>query len=251
MQGMVAGSILLLTFLTSTPNALASSSPTPSTPKTTQAPTPKKSNPYSIYKVMPGDSLYSISLKFYGSQKYWMAIWNDNDSMLDPKGLKPNQKLKLRVKNKIKVEDLKPKLAEIYDELTTTPTPTPQVLAATISSAPTSFDDIYKQAGSKYGVPWEILYGIHLTETGLRDGAIPSGYGTGAQGPMQFMPDTWEHYGVDGSGDGTADINNAIDAIYSAANYLASHGGVIPGLKAYGGDMQGILNAAKSRGFNL
>jgi membrane-bound lytic murein transglycosylase B len=41
---------------------------------------------------------------------------------------------------------------------------------------------------------------------------------------MQFLPSTWKHYGVDGNGDGVADITNVNDAIFSAANYLKACG---------------------------
>ena len=87
-------------------------------------------------------------------------------------------------------------------------------------------------------------------ETGGRDGAISSGYGTGAQGPLQFMPGTWATYGVDGNGDGVSDINNAADAIHGAANYIAAHGGVEQGLRSYGGDSNLVLNYARSRGYS-
>jgi murein DD-endopeptidase MepM/ murein hydrolase activator NlpD len=39
---------------------------------------------------------------------------------------------------------------------------------------------------------------------------------------MQFMPDTWLRWGMDGSGDGIADPWNAEDAIHAAARYLAA-----------------------------
>lgn len=45
-----------------------------------------------------------------------------------------------------------------------------------------------------------------------------------AVGPMQFLPATWEEFGQDGSGEGTADINNIEDAALSAAVYLCSWG---------------------------
>ena len=41
---------------------------------------------------------------------------------------------------------------------------------------------------------------------------------------MQFMSGTWRAYGVDGDGDGTADVCNVVDAIYGASNLLAASG---------------------------
>ena len=43
-----------------------------------------------------------------------------------------------------------------------------------------------------------------------------------AVGPMQFIPGTWAAFGVDGSGDGTADPNNVFDATLSAGRYLCA-----------------------------
>ena len=42
---------------------------------------------------------------------------------------------------------------------------------------------------------------------------------------MQFMPATWAAYGVDGDGDGKADILDQADAVFSAAHYLCADGG--------------------------
>lgn len=39
----------------------------------------------------------------------------------------------------------------------------------------------------------------------------------GALGIAQFMPKTWEQFGIDADGDGTADVWNPQDAIHSAA----------------------------------
>jgi membrane-bound lytic murein transglycosylase B len=39
-------------------------------------------------------------------------------------------------------------------------------------------------------------------------------------GPMQFLPSRWETSGVDGNGDGTADIMDPEDAIPAAAGCL-------------------------------
>ncbi|MDX6299254.1 MAG: hypothetical protein QOF53_468, partial [Nocardioidaceae bacterium] len=45
-----------------------------------------------------------------------------------------------------------------------------------------------------------------------------------AMGPMQFVPSTWETFGVDGDGDGVADPQNVYDAAASAAGYLCYGG---------------------------
>ncbi|MDQ1429170.1 MAG: hypothetical protein QOK39_2646 [Acidimicrobiaceae bacterium] len=43
-----------------------------------------------------------------------------------------------------------------------------------------------------------------------------------AVGPMQFLTSTWVAWGVDGSGDGVANPNNAYDAIAGAGRYLCN-----------------------------
>lgn len=77
-------------------------------------------------------------------------------------------------------------------------------------------------AGTCEGLEWTVLAAIHRVETDFETGAAASS--KGAQGPMQFMPSTFNEYGVDGDGDGTADINNVSDAIFSAANLLCANG---------------------------
>ncbi|WP_349632333.1 lytic murein transglycosylase [Gordonia sp. L191] len=46
-----------------------------------------------------------------------------------------------------------------------------------------------------------------------------------AMGPFQFIPQTWERYGVDANGDGKADPDNIDDAALSAARYLCVSSG--------------------------
>lgn len=41
---------------------------------------------------------------------------------------------------------------------------------------------------------------------------------------MQFLPSTFVAYGVDGDGDGRPEIDNVVDAIFSAANLLCANG---------------------------
>src|SRR3712207_536212 len=48
----------------------------------------------------------------------------------------------------------------------------------------------YRAAEAAVGVPWQYLAAIHLVET--RMGRIRGVSVAGAQGPMQFLPSTWE-----------------------------------------------------------
>ncbi len=75
----------------------------------------------------------------------------------------------------------------------------------------------YHEAEATFGVPWTILAAVNLVETGM--GRIRGTSIAGAQGPMQFMPRTWEAFG------GGGDINDPHDAIMGAARYLAHNGG--------------------------
>jgi hypothetical protein len=63
-------------------------------------------------------------------------------------------------------------------------------------------------------IPVEVLAAQIAAESGWKIDAISP---AGAQGIAQFMPRTWEQYGLDGDGDGIADIWNPVDAIHSAA----------------------------------
>jgi murein DD-endopeptidase MepM/ murein hydrolase activator NlpD len=68
-----------------------------------------------------------------------------------------------------------------------------------------------------------VLGAINKVETNFGRNMGPSS--AGAVGWMQFMPDTWLRWGMDGSGDGIADPWNAEDAVFAAARYLAAAGG--------------------------
>jgi len=94
-----------------------------------------------------------------------------------------------------------------------------------ISGVPPVLIPIYQRASDAYGLGPQgpaILAGINAIETGFGQNLGPS-Y-AGAEGWMQFMPETWAMYGVDANGDGVADPNNPEDAIYAAARYLSAAG---------------------------
>ena len=263
MELIVTGAILLLTVLPTSNLKMVQEKSIIEQPSTstisrnpssaiTATPTPKQPTFHIVEK---GETLDSITKKYYESPKYWTTLWNDNDFIEDPRIIQAGMELKIRTIKPTQVEELNEKLAVVYETIiapspTPSPTSSPQQPANTNPTSAGSFDEAYKQAGSRFGVPWEILYGLHHMETGGRDGNISSGYGTGAQGPLQFMPGTWAAYGIDGDGDGNADINNAIDAIHGAANYMSKHGNIEQALKSYGGNSKLVLDYARSQGYN-
>jgi hypothetical protein len=96
-------------------------------------------------------------------------------------------------------------------------TRSPSLPAWTIR-APKSTDELlgdYHEAEAATGVPWYYLAAINFVET--RMGRIVGVSSAGAEGPMQFLPDTWAaccH----------GDVWDDHDAFSGAASYLASNG---------------------------
>ena len=76
----------------------------------------------------------------------------------------------------------------------------------------------YKEAERATGIGWQYLAAINFIETGF--GRIRGLSTAGAQGPMQFLPSTWNESGI-----GKGDINDPHDAIQAAARYLVRRGG--------------------------
>jgi hypothetical protein len=81
---------------------------------------------------------------------------------------------------------------------------------------------IYESAGAAYDVPWQVLAAINQVETNFGSNLNVSS--AGAVGWMQFLPSTWQGYGVDATDSGVADPYNAADAIFAAARYLSAAG---------------------------
>jgi len=105
-----------------------------------------------------------------------------------------------------------------------------QPAAVAVAGIPADFLALYQQAGTAYGIPWELLAGVGKVECDNGQSTDPACWeegvtnSAGAGGPMQFLASTWAEYGVDANGDGVADRWDPADAIYGAANYLKASG---------------------------
>jgi murein DD-endopeptidase MepM/ murein hydrolase activator NlpD len=103
---------------------------------------------------------------------------------------------------------------------------TPDLMVPPLVPQTRSYDQLlalWQRFGTQYGVPWQVLAAINKVESNFGRNMGPSS--AGAIGWMQFMPSTWERWGVDANGDGVADPWSPEDAIAAAARYLAASGG--------------------------
>ncbi|MES9608858.1 NlpC/P60 family protein [Actinomadura sp. NPDC000929] len=100
--------------------------------------------------------------------------------------------------------------------------------AADAKSVPVDYLKLYKEAGRKYGIPWNVLAGVGKVETDHGRSTMPgvsSGENyAGAGGPMQFLDATFKAFAVDGDKDGKKDRYDPADAIPTAAAYLKHNG---------------------------
>jgi hypothetical protein len=100
---------------------------------------------------------------------------------------------------------------------------TPQAKKGAPRGKAGSYLELYQQSATTCpGLSWTVLAAIGQIESSHGRNVGPSS--AGAMGPMQFMPATWRSYGVDGDGDGKADIMNPFDAVPTAARYLCANG---------------------------
>jgi murein DD-endopeptidase MepM/ murein hydrolase activator NlpD len=103
----------------------------------------------------------------------------------------------------------------------------PSIPSSTCAAAgvPPVLIPIYQRASAAYGLGPQgasVLAGINEVETAFGTNLNISS--AGAEGWMQFMPSSWETYGVDANGDGVRDPYNPEDAIFAAASYLRAAG---------------------------
>ena len=89
----------------------------------------------------------------------------------------------------------------------------------------TSYLQLFRDSAARYcpRLSWTVLAAIGQIESG--DGRNIGPSSAGALGPMQFMPGTWDQWGIDGFGPpGPPDVMNPLDAVPSAARMLCADG---------------------------
>jgi len=117
--------------------------------------------------------------------------------------------------------------------------------AGAMADIPAEYLTLYQGAADTCpGLPWQVLAAIGKKETNHGRSTLPgvaAGMNfAGAAGPMQFgiggkAGNTWGgapvrqvpphiSYGIDGNGDGIANVYEPADAIFSAAGYLCANG---------------------------
>jgi len=91
-----------------------------------------------------------------------------------------------------------------------------------ICRGPRQLVSTWRAAGRAFGIKPSILAAITEIESGHGCNLGPSS--AGAMGWTQFMPGTWEMWGMDADGDGRATPMSSADAIFSSARYLRASG---------------------------
>ena len=100
-----------------------------------------------------------------------------------------------------------------------------EIVARPVAPMPKrQYVELYKEAAKEYGFgrDWYVLAAVGQVESNHGQNMGPSS--AVAMGPMQFLPSTWAASGVDGNGDGNANIMDPEDAIPAAAGYLKEGG---------------------------
>ncbi len=91
-----------------------------------------------------------------------------------------------------------------------------------ICRGPRQLVGTWRAAGRAFRIEPSILAAITEIESAHGCNLGPSS--AGAMGWTQFMPGTWEMWGMDADGDGRATPMSSADAIFSSARYLRASG---------------------------
>ena len=93
------------------------------------------------------------------------------------------------------------------------------------SGRPSTYLQLFQASAARYcpGMSWTVLAAIGQIESG--DGSNMGPSSAGALGPMQFLPSTWQEWGITAFGEtGSPDIMDPFDAVPAAARLLCAAG---------------------------
>ncbi|MCI7456328.1 lytic transglycosylase domain-containing protein [Actinomyces urogenitalis] len=111
--------------------------------------------------------------------------------------------------------------------------------AVGISGVPSEYVADVLKAGA---ICEEVTPSVIAAQLAAESGFDPNaGSSAGAQGIAQFMPSTWASAGMDGDGDGHADILNPHDAIWTQGNYMCGQVALVKQYLAAGRISGGVL----------
>ncbi len=94
---------------------------------------------------------------------------------------------------------------------------------STSGGKPATYLQLFRESAARYcpGMSWTVLAAIGQIESA--DGANNGPSTAGAEGPMQFLPSTWQEWGITAFGEpGPPNVMDPYDAVPSAARYLCA-----------------------------
>ncbi len=101
--------------------------------------------------------------------------------------------------------------------------------SAASAGRPATYLELFKQSAADFcpGLSWTVLAAIGQIESG--DGSNVGPSSAGALGPMQFLPATWQEWGITAFGEsGPPNIMDPYDAVPAAARLLCAAGAGTP-----------------------
>ena len=155
-----------------------------------------------VYVVQPGDTLWSMAQRYYGSGFEWTRIYNANQSKIrDPNEIYVGQKLTI------------PEAAAAGQAPATDATAAiPDTHQSQLTGVPAMAAGYIEQAAKAIGLPASVVEAQNYIESGYGQNLGPSV--AGAMGPWQFEPGTWALYS-------TAPFSEATSWAVSTPVYIA------------------------------
>jgi hypothetical protein len=156
-----------------------------------------------IWVVKHDDTLLSIAKQYYGDEKYWTTLWNDNQFIADPNVIDAGQILTLRLKAPANQEQIRQSLKDTYPTVSyTTDNPLTQAPELPVSVTPIPVETVVSPTPSPAPATTSYSGGplsdAQITFLGnCEAGMNPArNSGNGYYGAFQFSYGTWKSMGT-------------------------------------------------------